>query len=351
MPTHYLLLGLWLIVVGSLVGLSISLAQNKFRLLNGALANILVFTLGIALILTVETMHNPLLYQIVYWIVAAITTAILIFYASLGLLLLWNAVIVWQHESHSLANNLTLILGLVLVSIPLIKLCTRYFLSPTFFNLYKHIVIPIIGYVVFWFLAFVTSFLITRLYRPRFNQDYIIILGAGLLHGDQVSPLLAARINVALNFAQKQFQKTGYFPLIICSGGQGTDETIPEGRAMKNYVLHQGIAPQNVLSEEQSRTTYENMLFSKKILQAKHINLQNGIFATSDYHTFRAAGYARYVGLNITGIGAKTSHFFVPNAFLREYLALLNNHKKFHIICLSLILMGSLFDVWAVLTN
>lgn len=108
---------------------------------------------------------------------------------------------------------------------------------------------------------------------------------------------------------------------------------------MKNYALQHGMQTYDLVVRDRSRNTYENLLFSKKILEKRKIPLAAGIFSTSDYHTFRAAGYARYVGLKIDGIGAKTSKFFIPNAFLREYIAILMNHKIFHLIFLGLLIL------------
>ncbi|WP_396022029.1 YdcF family protein [Bombilactobacillus thymidiniphilus] len=342
---------LWISVLVIFIILAISFHQNKFRLINGALVNLLLAITAVAGILTVEASKIQWLYQLVYWILVIISVPILVLYSSLGLLLLWNASIVWRRESHSLTNELTLLLGLGVLLLPMLRLISKKLFPDLGLNLYTHLLLPIIFYVLFWLLAFITSFLITRLYKPKYNQEYIIVLGAGLLNGTEISPLLASRLDIALEFANKQIQKNGYSPIIICSGGQGSDESLPEGQAMRAYLLEHSSLPQQVYSETRSKNTYENFKFSKAILEKLHLNLQQGIFATSDYHTFRAASYARSVGLFINGIGAQTSKFFIPNAFLREYVALLANHKKFHVICLSFILLVSIFDLFALLTQ
>lgn len=147
-----------------------------------------------------------------------------------------------------------------------------------------------------------------------------------------------------MDFAQRQASKTKKYPWLVFSGGQGGDELLAEGEAMAAYAKAHGARPDRVLIENQSKTTYENMMFSKEILIDQDVDLTKGLFATSDYHTFRAAGYARLVGLNIDGLGAKTSRFFIPNAFIREYIALLANHKMFHAVCLTLILLVSIIS-------
>lgn len=142
-----------------------------------------------------------------------------------------------------------------------------------------------------------------------------------------------------MNYSSKK-NKTK--PIVIFSGGQGKDETVPEGQAMKEYAVSHDMQDLELFTEIKSKNTYQNMLFSKKIVIEQGLPLDAGVFSTSDYHTFRAAGFARYVGLNIDGIGAKTSRFFIPNAFIREYIAILMRHKNFHVVVLTLLLLLNL---------
>lgn len=322
-----------------LILLGLSLHQNKFRLLNGVLCNLALLSGGVTLVVAIEATQIQWLNTVLLVVLVIILLPLLILYTLLGVLLLWNAFTVWKKESHTLGNMLTLFLGLLVIILPLLRALDHDLFPQYSVTLYATFVVPILAYLVFWFLAFITSFILTRLYRPRYDQDYIIVLGAGLLNGDQVSPLLASRIQRALDFAQIQQAKTGRYPWLVFSGGQGRDETVPEGAAMKKYALAHGALADKCLAEEKSKNTYENMAFSKQILTELQVDLNRGLFATSDYHTFRAAGYARYVGLQIDGIGAKTSKFFIPNAFIREYIALMANHKKAHAIMLTLILL------------
>lgn len=95
---------------------------------------------------------------------------------------------------------LPLLLGiLIIVILPIVRSIDSRLLSNQAVGLYVTLVEPVILYLAFWFLAFITSFILTRLYRPKYNQEYIIVLGAGLLNGKEVSPLLASRIQIALD--------------------------------------------------------------------------------------------------------------------------------------------------------
>ena len=326
-----------------LIALGISLHQNKFRLLNGALCNIAILVGSGTLVLAVIQTNSTRLIFVLFALLAIIFIPILFLYIFQGILLLWNGFIVWQKESHTLGNMLTLALGVIIVvAFPLLRGIFNDLFSHYTVAIYDTFIFPVIAYLVFWFFAFITSFLLSRLYRLHYNQEYIIVLGAGLLNGTQVSPLLASRIQRALDFADAQKKKHGNYPLLVFSGDKGGDEEIPEGAAMKQYALTHGAPANKCLAEERSKNTYENMLFSKQIIETHHVDLNKGLFSTSDYHTFRAAGYAHKVGLNIDGLGAKTSKLFIPNAFIREFLALMVSHKRAHIIALCLILLLSI---------
>lgn len=322
--------------------LVISLKKNKFRLLNGILGNMFLIISGITVVLTVMYSQVVWLEYGILILAIIILIPVLITYLSLGFLLLWNAIIVWRKESHTLGNMLTLFLGILVIISPLIFRGIRAILPGPIAETIISSALLIVMYCIFWLLSFITSFLITRLLPPKLDKKYIIVLGAGLLDGKRVSPLLASRIMKAKEFCEQQLKKSSIKPIIIFSGGQGSDEKVPEGIAMKEYAIEHGMQDLELIAEINSKNTYQNMLFSKKIIEAKGLPLDSGIFSTSDYHTFRAAGYARYVGLNIDGIGAKTSKFFIPNAFIREYIAILMQHKLFHLVTLVVLLFANI---------
>ncbi|MCF6514568.1 YdcF family protein, partial [Lactobacillus sp. S2-2] len=111
---------------------------------------------------------------------------------------------------------------------------------------------------------------------------------------------------------------------------------------MKQYALDKGLPSSDLIAETESKTTFQNMLFSKKIIEKNHFALDNGIYVSSNYHIYRAGTYARKAGLKIDGLGAKTSRFFVPNAIIREYIAVLSNHRIFNLSIAGLILIISI---------
>ena len=148
-----------------------------------------------------------------------------------------------------------------------------------------------------------------------YNEDAVIVLGAGI-KGEYVTELLAYRLLNAI-----EFSRINPNAVIIVSGGQGPDEDITEALAMERYLVMRGVPPEKIIREEASKSTYENLLYSKEILD----NLFNGPYKvtiiTNDFHIFRAVGIAGKLGLAATHFHANTKWYSVPFNYSRECLA------------------------------
>ncbi|MBW1606366.1 YdcF family protein [Lactobacillus sp. Sy-1] len=309
--------------------------------MNGFLATISAGGIFMTISLLILSFNNSILVKgyVIFFLILVLIMVLIYFFQ--GFFWLWNALIVWRRENHTLANMLTLFIGIITLAFPIVNFVfADRKMGPlgTFINAFVSLSIL---YILFCVISFMAAAMLFTFRKPRPDKQFIIVLGAGLLNGDQVSPLLASRIDKGIQFYHQVVAKTGKAPLMICSGGQGGDETVPEGRAMREYAIQHGIAAEHVVAEDRSKTTLQNMLFSKQIVAAHNLPLNNGIYVSNDYHIFRAGIYAQQAGLNIQGLGAKTSRFFVPNATIREYIALLMNHKKFHLVMFTLILVVS----------
>ncbi len=180
------------------------------------------------------------------------------------------------------------------------------------------IISTLMFHITFIFVAFLIYSIFHHYIPRRTTFDFIIVLGAGLINGERVTPLLAARCNKAIKIYKRSFSACK----IICSGGQGPDEKISEAQAMKNYLLEQGIPEDDILLEDQSKTTKENLINSKEILSHKKGRKQIAV-VTSNFHVLRAVIYAREINLECDGIGARTAFYYWPTAMIREYIALM----------------------------
>ena len=110
--------------------------------------------------------------------------------------LLWNSYVVFKKESRSLANMLTFICAIGLI----LYLFLQIFRDHLPHWLLSFLALPtvITGYFMFVLFNFLICVWIYQFLRPKLNQDYLIVLGAGLINGERVTPLLAQRINRAI---------------------------------------------------------------------------------------------------------------------------------------------------------
>ena len=179
---------------------------------------------------------------------------------------------------------------------------------------------------------------------PKYDKDYIIILGCKIKKDGKLTNLLKARVDRAIEFSKMQKENTGKDIIFVPSGGKGEDEVIPEATAIKNYLLEQGVEEKNILVEDKSKNTFENIIFSNKIIKEK-MEKAKVAFSTTNYHVFRAGCIATEQSINIEGIGAKTRRYFWINAFIREFIATLFSEKKKHLSIICFIILISILMI------
>lgn len=126
---------------------------------------------------------------------------------------------------------------------------------------------------------------------------------------------------------------------MIVSGGQGDDEPVAEAVAMASYLTARGVPADRVLLEDRSRSTEENLLFSKEIMDRVRPGARATI-VTSDFHVFRTALLARQLGLRGQATGARVAGYYRANAMLREFAAVFVRYRAVNLaICLVLVVV------------
>lgn len=282
-----------------------------------------------------------------------VTLVLLTPFLTIGFLLI-NTIVVVKNNGFSLTSMLPFLMAGFLVLL---------IASPTIVNYFdpdvRHIIVFVLGlftleglWFSFTFMALLFYSWVYRLLPRRRQYDYIIIHGAGL-DGPRPTPLLAGRIDKALELWNKQHQH-GKF---VVSGGQGADEIVSEAQAMRDYLLEKGVPADAILMEDKSTTTWENLRYSLAIINADRAT---GVDATSsaavassgdvtttasdvsrtaasrddfttavvtsDFHVFRCAEYAHNLGIKADGIGSHTKGWYWPTAFIREFIAITKAH-------------------------
>ncbi|MFD4339772.1 YdcF family protein [Streptomyces anulatus] len=199
-------------------------------------------------------------------------------------------------------------------------------------------------YFSFLFLCFVCyAFLYGRL-RVRRKADFVVVLGSGLVGGSTVPPLLASRLKRGQE-VHARLSRRGGSPVLITSGGQGPDEERPESHAMADHLVAQGFPAHLIEREDRSTNTEENLRFSKAIMEKAKPDYRC-VVVTNNYHAFRAALTARRVRIRGQVVGSPTAAYFWPNATLREFAAILVDHRRSNAVMCVLIVLGGVAAWW-----
>ncbi|WP_303974933.1 YdcF family protein [Streptococcus merionis] len=280
---------------------------------------------------------SPLFYLTIIPIVLGIGIGPVIF----GIFCLYKSFQLLHREGRRWSNFLSLGLGLVGISL---------LFSYSFLGLYAVIEN---NYWLFWpyliftllvlyllaqLVFFTTAAILNNLPIRTKNLDYVVILGAGLINGKKVTPLLASRINKGIKIYRRNPKSK-----LILSGGQGPDERISEAEAMQRYAISQGVPEEDILLETQSKSTQENIRFSRALV-AKEDRIA---IVTNYYHLFRALTLARKEKISCIGYGAKTKFYFSLNAFVREFVGYLVQTKIWQILTF-LALVTAYFVVYVI---
>ena len=254
-----------------------------------------------------------------------------------------------RHEGKRFVNILGILLSFLIVAGNMLLFALDYNVSGSQTEVMLHDLVTNLGAAIYLYfecmlIGTIAAYAIVIRYEPDPDKDFLIILGCGIRKDGTPTPLLRGRIDRALSFARAQEQATGKAPRFITSGGQGPDEVIAESTSMKRYLMEQGVAETQIIEENRSADTAENMRFSKEIIWQLDPNAKI-VFATTNYHVFRSGLFARRVKMRAVGIGAKTKWYFWPNAAVREFVGLLTQHRVKQAM-----ILGSLIAFYAVVT-
>lgn len=178
-------------------------------------------------------------------------------------------------------------------------------------------------FVKFFLLAFLTILglsagliLFGKVSPLRDKPDVILVLG-GKTDGERPTPELQARLDRALELMEEAPQA-----ICIVTGGVSlpfTDQDLqaqaegklPQGTrydsergieyasapVMADYLISRNISPNRILMEDKSTSTWENMVYSRALLEDRGLTTNRLCIVTSRYHVFRSQMLAHRAGL------------------------------------------------------
>jgi uncharacterized SAM-binding protein YcdF (DUF218 family) len=147
------------------------------------------------------------------------------------------------------------------------------------------------------------------------RADTGIVLGASLWNNEP-SPGLKERLDYAV-----KLYKDGVFPRFIVTGGlDHNGSTLTEAEGMRNYLIEREVPADAISMDTLSRSTYENLLFAKQIMDDN--GWTSAVIVTHTYHGARAADIAEKIGYDPIQVRVTESKvLMIPYHEAREVLA------------------------------
>ena len=145
------------------------------------------------------------------------------------------------------------------------------------------------------------------------GYDAIVVLGAQVKPDGTPSVQLQWRLDAAYGAWQERQC------LIVTCGAQGSNEPDAEGRVMKAYLMGLGVPESQVLVDDTSFNTRQNLENAAALLQ--NSGVETVLIVTSDYHLPRAMALAEDQGLTATGLGSPTKPEYWIKNNAREAIA------------------------------
>lgn len=176
----------------------------------------------------------------------------------------------------------------------------------------KKLLVPFLIFIAVAIVAY--GILVIYVYRmanqdTKVKSDAIIVLGEAAMGGNSCfgprcqhasTPMtphyntcLESRIDQAVSLYKKR-----YATKMVMSGGTDASDNVNEAETMKAIAIKDGIPASDILLENRSTSTYQNLAFSKGILAKA--SLHSAIIVTDPATNARAGLVAAKLGYNYT---------------------------------------------------
>lgn len=149
------------------------------------------------------------------------------------------------------------------------------------------------------------------------GENTVIMVFGCRAHGYSPSLTLRLRLDAA-------YELLTALPEAVCivSGGQGTNETVPEADAMEAYLASKGISKDRIIKESNSHSTSENIRLTKELISDLGLDGKEVIGVSTAFHLPRISKLSTRYELNMelcSSPSPSPAHFYV--SMVREYLS------------------------------
>ena len=165
------------------------------------------------------------------------------------------------------------------------------------------------------------------------EYEYGILMGGMINLSSDENNILFSNNNDRLLNTLDLFSK-GIIKKILISGASGSlTSELKEAQILKKYLIKIGIPDTCVLAENSSKNTFENAIYSEKLLNKIHPNQEiRCLIITSDYHMRRSLACFKKTKLNVDPFvkKSKLEHFDLERIIIPQSSTLFSWKVLFH---------------------
>ena len=239
-----------------------------------------------------------------------------------------NGVTVIRAEGLSLATSLSLLAGLALLVLPVVGVLL--FLSRDPFGIGAAALLFLLsGYGGVVFVVFLVYSVVYGRTALQTRPAALVILGSRIIDG-RVPPLLRSRLDRALTLYRRG-RPRGALPCSSPAAARATTRRARRGRPWPSTSSPRASTPPTSGPRCRPGTPRENLLLSAAVQQEAG-RPGPALAVTNNYHVLRAAILARELGSDTQVVGSPTARYYVPSAFLREFVAVVVEHRRLHLL-------------------
>lgn len=151
------------------------------------------------------------------------------------------------------------------------------------------------------------------------TPDYLMILGYRILN-NEIDATLRSRIDGAADYLIKN-------PDVIavpCGGITQKDQKRPEAHVIAEELMKKGVSENRIILEDKSKTTEENFINAKAIIDSRSgENTPKIAFISSELHLYRAGRLAKELNFSVTSLPAESPSGVKVKNYLREAFILM----------------------------
>jgi len=179
------------------------------------------------------------------------------------------------------------------------------------------------GIPVLFVIGILIVMLAGSIHTGKRGEYTLLVLGCKLKNG-RPGRMLRRRLNKAICELKRHNEL-----VCVVSGGRAPDQPCAEAEAMRNYLIEHSIPSGRIIAETLSSTTYENFLFSRKILSERGLPMRVGV-VSDRFHQYRSGRIARTAGINSFPVSCRTVWYLAVQFWMRDALCIIERLIRGH---------------------